>query len=53
MKYPYTVVHNGKWYAAGTEVPTDTKTSDVVESPKSDSKEKDEEVTVRRGRKAK
>lgn len=40
MKYQYTVKHNGVWYPAGEEVPTDdthlnvTDTADTANAPK-------------------
>ena len=33
MKFPYSVKHNGIWYAPNTEVPTDEK-APVKEEPK-------------------
>lgn len=35
MKYQYTVKHNGVWYQAGEEIPSDTAPI-VIEEPKED-----------------
>lgn len=54
MKYPYIVNYNGKWYPAGTEVPTGANAvSKSVEAQNSESEPKGEEVTAKKGKKAK
>ena len=52
MKYPYTVNHNGVWYPAGADVPTeDTHPSDAKAGAKPVAKAEKTIVPKQRGRK--
>lgn len=53
MKFPYTVVHDGVWYPAGTEVPTGETPSKTIEAPKTDESKTAEKTTAKRGRPSK